>query len=172
MATIPFTPGDGTIHGDTDYRRAGSAWGDVFITSTGGLTVSSHLSAVFSRLHALNVCASDADRIRWIVDVLTATGAWTLGPPTVTRGIVYVGTSNQHLIAIADPSVAPAAGSRCSNVDVTTAACVASGYTLVPQPAILANITLTGSMLYTEPVIAGGRLFVATGAGNVYMLKP
>jgi outer membrane protein assembly factor BamB len=171
-ATIPFTPGDGTIHGDTDYRRAGAAWGDVFITSTGGLTVSSNLNAGFSRLHALNVCASDADRIRWIVDVPTATGAWTLGPPTVTRGIVYVGTSNQHLIAIADPSIAPAAGSRCSNVDVTTASCIASGYTLVPQPAILANITLSGSMRYTEPVIADGRLFVATGAGNVYMLKP
>ncbi len=171
-ATIPFSAADGTVHGDTDYRRAAAAWGDVFITSTGGLTVSSDLNAGFSRLHALNVCASDADRIRWIVDVPTASGAWTLGPPTVTRGIVYVGTSNQHLIAIADPSVAPAAGWRCSNIDVTTANCIASGYTLVPQPAILANITLSGSMRYTEPVIAEGRLFVATGAGNVYMLKP
>jgi len=172
VATIPFTAADGTFHGDTDYRRAGAAWGDVFITSTGGLTVSSDLNAGFSRLHALNVCASDADRIRWIVDVPTATGAWTLGPPTVTRGIVYVGTSNQHLIAIADPSVAPAAGSRCSNVNVATASCISSGYTLVPQPAILANITLSGSMRYTEPVIADGRLFVATGSGNVYMLRP
>ena len=172
QATIPFSSGDGTVHGDTDYRRAAAAWGDVFITSTGGLTVSSDLSAGFRRLHALNVCASETDRIRWIVDVPTATGAWTLGPPTVTRGIVYVGTSNQHLIAIADPSVSPAAGWRCSNVNVMTANCVASGYTLVPQPAILADITLSGSMLYTEPVIADGRLFVATGAGNVYMLRP
>jgi outer membrane protein assembly factor BamB len=172
QATIPFTTGDGTIHGDTDYRRAAAAWGDVFITSTGGMTVKSNLSAGFRRLHALNVCASEADRIRWIVDVPTATGSWTLGPPTVTRGIVYVGTSNQHLIAIADPSVAPAAGWRCSNVDVTTAACIGAGYTLVPQPAILADITLSGSMLYNEPVVSNGRLFVATGGGNVYMLRP
>ena len=171
-ATIPFSVPDGTFHGDTDYRRAGAAWGDVFITSTGGLTVSTDLNAGFSRLHALNVCASDADRIRWIVDVPTASGAWTLGPPTVTRGIVYVGTANQHLIAIADPSVAPAAGWRCSNVDVTTANCIASGFTLVPQPAILSNIALSGSMLYTEPVVSNGRLLVATGGGNVYMLKP
>jgi len=171
-ATIPFSSGDGTVHGDTDYRRAGAAWGDVFITSTGGLTVSSHLSAGFSRLQALNVCAAPTDRIRWIVDIPTATGAWTLGPPTVTRGMVYVGTSAGHLIAIADPSIAPGVGWRCSNVDVLTANCVASGYALVPQPAVLKDIALTGSMLYTEPAIADGRLFVATGAGNVYMLRP
>lgn len=171
-ATIPFNSADGTIHGDTDYRRAAAAWGDVLITSTGGLTVSSDLNAGFSRLHALNACASDADRIRWIVDVPGASGPWTLGPPTVTRGIVYVGTSSGNLVAIADPSVAPAAGWRCSNIDVPTASCVASGYTLVPQPAILANIALSGSMLYTEAAIAEGRLFVATGGGNVYMLKP
>jgi outer membrane protein assembly factor BamB len=169
---IPFSPGDGTVHGDTDYRRAGAAWGDIFITSTGGLTVSTDLNAGFSRLHALNVCAAGGDRIRWIVDVPTASGAWTLGPPTVTRGMVYVGTRAGHLIAIADPSIAPGVGWRCSNVDVPTATCVASGYALVPEPAIIKDIALAGSMLYTEAVIADGRLFVATGAGNVYMLRP
>ena len=42
----------------------------------------------------------------------------------------------------------------------------------VPQPAVLANVTLSGTMVYNEAAIAQGRLFVATGAGNVYMLKP
>jgi outer membrane protein assembly factor BamB len=172
-ATIPFHLGDGTMHGDTRFMRAGAAWGDVFITMAGGLTTTTDLSAGYRRLHALNVCANDTDRIRWIVDVPNASGgAYSLGAPTVSRGIVYIGTDQGHLVAIADPSVAPAAGWRCSNVDVPTASCVASGYSLVPQPAVLANVTLSGSMVYNEAAIAGGRLFVATGGGRVYMLKP
>jgi outer membrane protein assembly factor BamB len=172
-ATIPFSSGDGTVHGDTRFMRAGAAWGDVFITMTGGLTVSTNLFSAYRRLHALNVCASDADRIRWIIDVPNASGGtYSLGVPTVTRGIVYIGTDQGHLVAIADPSVQPAAGMRCSNTDVTNAACVASGYSLVPQPAVLANVTLAGSMVYNEAAISKGRLFAATGAGNVYMLRP
>jgi outer membrane protein assembly factor BamB len=172
-ATIPFTSTDGTVHGDSRFMRAGAAWRDVFITMTGGLTVSTSLSSGYRRLHALNVCATDANRIRWIVDVPNTSGfTYSLGVPTVTRGIVYIGTDQGHLVAIADPDVAPAAGMRCSNTDVTAAACVASGYTLVPQPAVLANVTLSGSMVYNEAAISKGRLFVATGGGNVYMLRP
>ena len=172
-ATIPFSTGDGTVHGDTRFMRAGAAWGDVFITMTGGLTTTMNLTSGYRRLHALNVCASNTDRIRWIVDVPNASGGtYSLGAPTVTRGIVFIGTDQGHLVAIADPSIAPAAGWRCSNTDVLTANCVASGYTLVPQPAVVANVTLSGSMVYNEAAISGGRLFVATGGGNVYMLKP
>jgi len=172
-ATIPFTATDGTVHGDSRFMRAGAAWGDVFITMTGGLTVTTNLSSGYRRLHALNVCASNADRIRWILDVPGASGGtYSLGAPTVTRGIVYVGTDTGRLVAIADPSVSPAAGWRCANTDVPTANCVASGYTLVPQPAVLANVALAGSMVYNEAAIADGRLFAATGSGNVYMLKP
>jgi outer membrane protein assembly factor BamB len=172
-ATIPFTAADGTIHGDSRFMRAGAAWGDVFVTMTGGLTVKTNLTSGYRRLHALNVCASNTDRIRWIIDVPNASGGtYSLGVPTITRGIVYIGTDQGHLVAIADPSVAPAAGWRCSNTDVSTAACVASGYALVPQPAVLANVTLSGSMVYNEAAIADGRLFAATGSGNVYMLRP
>lgn len=172
-ATIPFTAADGTVHGDSRFMRAGAAWGDVFITMTGGLTVTTNLSAGYRRLHALNVCASNPDRIRWILDVPNASGgAYSLGVPTVTRGIVYIGTDQGRLVAIADPSIHAAAGWRCSNTDVATANCVASGYTLVPQPAVLANIALSGSMVYNEAAIADGRLFAATGSGNVYMLRP
>jgi outer membrane protein assembly factor BamB len=172
-AAIPFTIGDLTVHGDTRFMRAGAAWGDVFITLAGGLTTTTNLSSNYKRLHALNSCSSDSDRIRWIIDVPGASGGtYSLGAPTVTRGIVYIGTDQGRLVAIADPAIHPAAGWRCSNPDVTTANCVSSGFKLVPEPAVLANIALSGSMVYNEPVIAEGRLFVATGAGNVYMLKP
>src|SRR5206468_5511420 len=66
QAAIPFTLADGTFHGDTRFMRAGAAWGDVFITMAGGLTTTTNLSSNYRRLHALNVCASNADRIRWI----------------------------------------------------------------------------------------------------------
>lgn len=170
---FPFTPGDGTTHGDTRYLRPGAAWGDVFITNAGGLnlTASNGIQSNYSRLHALNGCAAPSDRVRWIKDVPHASGAYSLGPPTVTRGIVYIGTSTGHLIAIADPSLAPAPGWRCTHPDVPTASCVASGFSLVPDPAVLADVTLNGSIL-TEPALARGRVYVATGSGRLYMLQP
>jgi hypothetical protein len=56
------------------------------------------------------------------------------------------------------------------------ASCVASGYSVVWTPAVLADVALTdGSSaagLRNEPAISGGRLFVATTGGHVYMLSP
>ena len=49
------------------------------------------------------------------------------------------------------------------------------GYYCVPQPRILANVTVTGSMVYTEPALANGKVYVSTdngAAGYVYMLQP
>lgn len=176
-ATIPFTMGDGTAHMDTRYMRSGAAWGDVYITMNGGMNVTTNVTAGYKRLHAFNVCSAAADRVRWLIDVPGASGnTYSLGPPTVTRGIVYVGTDLGHVVAIADPSLVPPAGYRCINPDVTTASCVASGYTLVPQPAVLADVTVTGSMVYTEPALANGKVYVSTGGfgnvGYVYMLSP
>ena len=172
-ATIPFTTSDGTVHMDTRFMRPGAAWGDVFITTGGGLTTTTNLDANYKRLHAINACAAATDRIRWIVDVPGASSsAYALGPPTVTRGVVYVGTNQGRLVAIADPSIHPAAGWRCTNPDVNTASCVGAGFSLVPDPAVLANVSLSGGMAYNEPAIAQGRVFVSTDAGNVYMLKP
>jgi len=173
-AGIPFTPTDGTVHGDSRYMRGGAAWGDVYIAMNGGRNlIATGVSGGYRRLHAFNVCAAASDRVRWIVDVPGATGgAYSLGHPTVTGGIVYVGTNSGQLIAIADPSKYPPAGWRCVNPDVATSNCVASGYTLVPDPAVLANVMLNGSMVYNEPALADGKLFVATGAGKVYMLSP
>jgi outer membrane protein assembly factor BamB len=178
-ATIPFTPGDGTFHGDSRYMRGGAAWGDVYIAMNGGLNLTtSGVTGGYHRLHAFNVCAAPANRLRWLIDVPNSTPGATygLGNPTVTRGIVYVGTDQGHLVAIADPSVAPAVGNRCSNPDVSSANCVIMGYTLVPQPKVLANVTLSGSMVYNEPALANGKVYVATGGfggpGYVYMLAP
>lgn len=173
-ATIPFTPGDGTSHGDTRYMRGGAAWGDVYIAMNGGLNLTiSGVTGGYKRLHAFNVCAAEADRLRWLIDVPNASGAtYSLGHPTITNGIVYVGTDMGHLVAIADPSLVPPAGFRCSNPDVPNAICVASGYKFVPQPAVLKDIPLSGRMVYNEPALANGRVYVATEGNNVYMLSP
>jgi len=173
---FPFNPGDGTSHGDIRYLRPGAAWKDVFITMTGGLNVTTNVTSGYRRLHALNVCAAEADRIRWIIDVPGASGTYALGPPTVSRGMVFVGTGSGRLVVIADPSIHPAAGWRCSHPDVPAANCVASGFKLVPDPSILAQVQLQGAIM-TEPALSRGRVFVATGlfgtdAGTLYMLEP
>jgi len=116
------------------------------------------------------------DRIRWIIDVPGASGTYALGPPTVSRGMVFVGTGSGRLVVIADPSIHPAAGWRCSHPDVPAANCVASGFKLVPDPSILAQVQLQGAIM-TEPALSRGRVFVATGlfgtdAGTLYMLEP
>ena len=90
----------------------------------------------------------------------------------MTNGILFVGTDQGHLVVIADPSLAPAAGFRCSNPDVSNVNCIASGYKFVPQPAVLKDIPLSGRMVYNEPVLANGRVYVATEGNNVYMLSP
>jgi outer membrane protein assembly factor BamB len=168
---IPFTMADGTVHSDTRYLRPGAAWGDVYITMTGGLNVTTSVTSGYRRLHALNACASEADRIRWIIDVPGASGVYALGPATVSRGIVFVGTNSGRLIVIADPSIWPGAGWRCSNPDVPNATCLANGFTFVPEPSVLANIQLDGQIL-TEPAVANGRVYVGTNAGKLYMLAP
>ena len=138
----------------------------------------------YNRIHALNVSAASHDRVRWVIDVpgtVHGIGSeYQLGPPTVTRGIVFVGTAQGHLIAIADPSVWPAAGCTCSNPDVPVVDCIANGYSLVPRPAILLDVDLntSGNRIFTEPVLANGRVFIASGGywtkdpGKIYMLEP
>jgi hypothetical protein len=103
-------------------------------------------------------------------------GGYSLGSPTVTRGIFYIGTDQGHVVAFADPSVAPPAFARCSQVLVPLANCVASGYSIVWAPAVLADVALwdnsNAAGLRNEVAISDGRLFVATTGGHVYMLAP
>lgn len=171
---FPFAPGDGTAHGDSRFLVPGAVWNDVFFTQAGGEDVAFRSFSGFGRLHALNVCAGRTGRVRWTAELPGATvgEAYQMGPPSVTRGIVYVGTAGGRLVALADPSVWPAQGSRCSRPTVDAAACVANGYTLVPVPTVLRDVPLGAGPILTEPALAGGRVFVATTGGVVFMLEP
>jgi len=176
---FPFTPADGTTHGDSRYLVPGAVWNDVFMTMTGGEIVTTDIDWGFNKLHALNMCTSDSNRVRWIADVPgTSFGsAYQLGPPTVGHGIVFVGTRQGHLVALADPSVWPAAGSRCSHPDVAISDCAANGFQVVPVPNVLFDLDVADAPILTEPVLAGDRVFVASGLfcgdqGTLYMLAP
>ena len=173
-----FTPADGTFHGDTDYKRPGAAWGDVYIGAMGGLDTVTNLSAGYRRLHALDVCRPydhatlDKHRVRWIKDIPSTGGfGYPLGPPTVTHGIVYVGTNQGHLVIVADPSVAPSGVVRCNDPNVPSALCTGATLRLVPDP-LAKDIAIAGAgSIFGEPVLAGDRVFLADTTGHVYMLE-
>lgn len=169
-----FTAADGTSHNDTRYLRPGAVWDDVYIVQTGGLNVTTNVYDGFTHLYALNACASDADRIRWIWDdvLYSSGGEYSLGPPTVTHGIVFVGTDTGHLVVIGDPSVTPADGWRCSNPDFAAASCVANKFVLVPNPHVIKDYDLGAGAISTEPVLTGDPVYVSTEGGKVIMLKP
>jgi outer membrane protein assembly factor BamB len=181
--SLPFT---GYIHGNSDYKHPGAAWNDVFIVTAGGegLTAADGINDGYGKLQALNACeVTEANRVRWIVDIpnadLKGSGGpgYAIGTPTVTGGIVFIGTNQGHLVALADPSVWPASGSRCSNVRYATADdCLKNDYVLIPVPAILANVTLPDagniSEMRDEAALADGKVFVASNMGHVYMLAP
>ncbi|HZD53301.1 MAG TPA: PQQ-binding-like beta-propeller repeat protein [Woeseiaceae bacterium] len=182
----PFTFGDPLDHGDIRYHRAGAAWRDLYFTMTGGEVVVDVAATPrgnydgYRRLHALNVCSG---RPAWIADLRSYTNPiptdpdqarhyWGLGPPTVSGGIVFVGTNRSKLLAIADPSIWPALGSVCTWATLDNADCASAGFTLVPNPMVLAELDLNGSLTRTEPVIANGHLYVATNNGRLYEIGP
>ncbi|HEY2446643.1 MAG TPA: PQQ-binding-like beta-propeller repeat protein [Rhizomicrobium sp.] len=168
-----FHSGDGTSHNDTRYLRPGAVWDDVYIVQTGGLDVTTDVYDGFKHLYALNACASDPNRIRWIANVPNSSGGeGSIGPPSVTFGIVYVGTDLGHLVIFADPSIAAPDGYQCSDPDVSTLPCVPFGFTLVPEPHVVNDINLGAGEISTEPVLADNRVYVSTGNGNVIMLAP
>jgi hypothetical protein len=195
----PFS-GSAFTHGDDGYRKPGAAWGDVYLVGTGGearADSAENVVAGYDKLHAINACAaSEHDRVRWIADLChmnpatkkcddpyidagDTRGDW-IGPPSVTGGLVYVGTNKGYLIVIADPSVVPATGLQCSNVDHTTADCAAFGFNpKTPVPKILFHQAMpdggalyAGGSLRAEIALARGRVFVGTTSGHLYMLKP
>jgi outer membrane protein assembly factor BamB len=175
-----FPKGNNMIHYDDDYKRPGAAWNDVLIINTGGeARVADGVGAGYGRLHALNACAPDEKhRVRWLVDVphASAGSGYSLGAPTVTGGIVYITTDQGHIVALADPLVAPPSGYRCSHIDFTNQHdCNIAGYSWVPIPRVLADVPLDGTSaagLRNEAAIASGRLYAATQGGHVYMLSP
>jgi hypothetical protein len=181
-------------HGNDDYRRPGAAWNDVFIVRTGGEArdfPTDNVGEGADQLHALNACAAaEEDRVRWIADIpnIPCNNCFdqfhvSYSAPTVTGGVVFIGTNadpndprkSGHLVVLGDPSVVPPAGVRCSNSHFSSEMCPPK-YVLVPRPTVLADVPMPdgGSLaaMRNEPVLAKGRVFVATEAGHVYMLEP
>jgi outer membrane protein assembly factor BamB len=170
-------------HDDTDYKRPGAAWNDVFVVTTGGeARAHADYSIGYGKLHAINACATtEKNRVRWLTDATdlphNSGGGYSLGAPTVTGGMVFIGTDQGHLLVLADPSVVPGIGYQCSDILFQTAAqCTAAGYALVPIPKLLADVAMPdgGNIagLRNEPALARGRVFVGTLNGHVYMLQP
>lgn len=180
-AGCQFSASDTHRHGDDDYKQPGASWGDYLFIQTGGVTLPTDgVSAGYGRLHALDACQQDSNRIRWIADIAPGQ-SYSIGAPVVTGGMVYVTTSAGHVIAFADPSVAPAAGFRCSSVDFGPPSptwpsdCLAAGYSIVPVPAsrdVALDDNGNAVGLRMEAAIALDKLYVATDQGHVYALSP
>lgn len=164
---IPFTGGS---HGDIRYTRGAAVWRDAVFAVTGGRDVTANVTAGYRRLYGLNACASDQDRVRWWLQ-FSGWGSPLMGAPSVTRGIVYIGTAADTLYAVADPDVYPATGSQCDFPGVPTTSCAANGFRLTPIPAVLARVPLSGS-IRTTPALARGRVYVTTDAGYLHALSP
>jgi outer membrane protein assembly factor BamB len=174
---FPFFAGDPYTHGDTRYHRSGAAWRDTFVAMMGGHEVTTSVLAGYSRLHALDACAGDGGRVRWLADIpgigtVTDPRATTMSPPSLSGGVVYVGTHQGHLVVLADPSVWPTPGLICVRPELTIAQCQALGLQLVPRPTLLADLALGQGEIIAEPALAQGRVYVATVGGRVLMLAP
>jgi outer membrane protein assembly factor BamB len=179
----PFPGNDPLDHGDIRYHRAGAAWNDVYISMAGGedivaKEVDLDIFQGYARLHAVNACSGHGSRVRWIAHLdaftlpITSHHSWGLGPPTVTHGIVYVGTNDGFLLALADPSVWPAQAARCTLPQLDGLNCLNAGFQMVPNPTVLRDIELGGNMTRTEPVIANGSLYVANSQGRLFRIAP
>ena len=174
--TVPSLPFEDDSHGDNMDQfgnrliHPGALDGDHLFIATGGLNLT-ELSPnapgriVTNRLYSLDVCASDFDRIRWILDVNGA-----VGPPSVANGVIYTGTSSDHFYAIADTDVLPSTTSVCSYPNVPAGSiCLQGRFRNVPVPIIVKDLTLVGSIPGIAAIVNGG-VFVATTAGHVYGL--
>jgi len=178
-----FPVGDLIPHGDTRYHRAGAGWHDTFITTTGGEQVLDEIDQNdvienYTAIHGLNVCALDSGRVDWIYRVPGTPATFSrsstqLSPPSVAHGVIYVGTNNGRLVALADPRVWPGQSAACSHTDfLSQAACVAAGFQLVGSPTTLYNTNLGEGSILSEPVPAGGAVYVATRGGALVKLEP
>lgn len=169
VGSLPFQE-DG--HTDTRFIRPGALAGDHLFITTGGLNLrelspSAPNRIVLNRLYSINVCASDADRIRWIKDLSgNASGVST------ANGVIYVGTSSGEFYALADPDILPPASHVCSYPNVAAGlTCSSGGFRNVPVPVVQRQLTLSGQ-IRGIPAISNGRVVVATASGHLYGLVP
>ena len=129
----------------------------------------------YRRLHAFNVCTGGPQWVAHLdsfTDPVSSTHSWALGPPTVTDGIVYVGTNHGFLLAIADPSVWPSQGARCTMPTLNNVDCLVAGWQLVPNPTVLKALNLGGQIVRGEPALANGMVYVANSSGFLFRIAP
>ena len=173
VAHLPFTGG---THGDFPrFIRMAALDGDRLYVVAGGPALTASVpghpaSLATKRVYSLNVCSSDVDRVRWILDV---PGVSDVGPPSIANGVIYVAsTSGGHLFAYADTSVLPPASFVCSYPGLASGLdCSAAGFQNIGVPAQLKDVTITGGVTGV-PAISNGQVFVATNAGHVIGLVP
>jgi outer membrane protein assembly factor BamB len=176
----PSLPFQDDNHGDSQFKREGALDRERLFIASGGYDLEPppmhSIQQVYNRLHSLDVCANDANRIRWILPNLSDNA----GGVSVANGIVYLGTwtpfdtsaSPHQFYVIQD---APSSTVMCSYPGLPPgAACTGAGFHDVPVPIILVpnahnTITLTGS-IQAVPAISGGRVYVATAGGHLYAL--
>jgi outer membrane protein assembly factor BamB len=177
---VPHLPFMDDGHGDSQFKRQGAFSGDHLFITGGGLDLEPppghSFQEVYNRLHSLNVCASDHDRIRWILPNLPSNA----GGVSVANGVIYLGTwtpfdtstSAHHFYAIADTDVLPPASFVCSYTSIPSGfACSSAGFQNVGVPVIVKDLTLVGS-IQAIPAVSGGRVYVATAGGHLYSLGP
>ena len=178
--SYPFATTNPLKHEDIRYHRAGAAWNDLYFSMSGGPQITDQSDPLltfqgYRRLHAFNVCGGSPQWVAYL-DAYTAPvfdqHSWALGPPTVTNGIVYVGTNQGFLLAIADPSVWPSQGARCTLPTVNNSDCVATGWQLVPNPTVLKALNLGGEIVRGEPALANGQVYVANSSGFLFRIAP
>ncbi len=170
VASLPFTGGS---HGDTRFLRMPAVDGDRLYIYAGGPALDESVpghpaSASINRLYSLDVCAADANRIRWILDV----PGFAPGAPSTANGVVYVGSDDGHLYAYADTTVLPAASSVCSYPGLPPdLSCSGAGFQPVGVPVQLKAVAISGGVPGV-PAISNGQVYVATTTGHLIGLTP
>jgi len=141
VAHLPFTGG---THNDTPrFIRMGALDGDRYYVIAGGPSLTSSIpgspgSTPTNRLYSLNVCTSDADRIRWILDVPGGDDSvGSISAPSVANGVIYIARSDafgtaatpHDVFAYADTDVLPPASFVCSYPGLPSGlSCSAAGF--------------------------------------------
>lgn len=176
VPTLPFTGG---THNDTPrFIRMAALDGDRLYIVAGGPAVSESVpghpaSLATNRLYSLDVCAADANRIRWVLDVPgggDCCGA--VGPPSTANGVIYVAHQSGHVFAYADTTILPPASFVCSYPGLPSGlSCSGAGFQNVGVPTQLKDVAVTGSVPGV-PAISNGQVYVATTAGHVIGMTP
>ena len=170
VASLPFTGG---VHNDTRFIRMPALDGDRLYIIAGGPALNESVpghpaSAATNRMYSLDVCAADANRVRWILDL---PGGFAPGAPSTAAGVIYIGSSGQFF-AYADTTVLPPASFVCSYPGLPSGlSCSGAGFQNIGVPAQLKSIAITGSVTGV-PAISNGQVYVATTSGHLIGMTP